>query len=237
MPLDTFHFKHFSIIQKNAAMKIGTDGVLLGAWSEYTDPKSILDIGTGTGLIALMLSQRFDKSKVTAVEIDKIAAKEAKLNFDKSAWKDRLSILNMDFFKMSNAIKYDMLVCNPPYFKSDQRSPDKKRALARNGIFSAPTFLSKANSLMHKKSQISFIIPADQLDFYDVEAQSLGLKRLKSLFVKPTNQKPPNRVLVNYVKSGAEIPVNDNYLIIEEGERHEYSEDYKDLTKDFYLKF
>ncbi|RLD27560.1 MAG: tRNA (adenine-N(6)-)-methyltransferase [Bacteroidetes bacterium] len=237
MSSSIFRFKQFNVIQQNTAMKIGTDGVLLGAWADYSDPKSILDIGTGTGLIALMLSQRFDKSKVTAVEIDEVAAEEAKLNFKNSAWKDCLSILNMDFFEMDSTVKYDMLVCNPPYFKSDQRSPDKKRALARNGIFSAPTFLSKANSLMHNKSQISFILPFDQLDSYDEEAQMLGLKRSKTLFVKPTNQKPPNRVLVNFVNSETELPVNDNYLIIEEGERHNYSEGYKKLTSDFYLKF
>ena len=185
-----------------------------------------------------MLAQRFVKPQITAIEIDRVAAIEAKQNFENSAWKDRLSILNKDFFGLDCSIKYDMLVCNPPYFKADQRSPDKKRALARNGIFSTSTYLSKARSLMHNKSQISFILPANQLEFYNKEAQNIGLQRSKTLFIKPTDQKPPNRVLVSYiVQSVSEFIENDKYLIIEEGGRHKYSEEYKKLTSDFYLKF
>lgn len=238
MPSDTFKFKQFNIIQKKAAMKIGTDGVLLGAWPEYTKPKNILDIGTGTGLIALMLAQRYADANITAVEIDSSAAKEAKQNFENSDWKDHLSILNLDFFEMDVNIKFDMLVCNPPYFKVDQRSFDKKRALARNGIFVTPTFLSKAKSLMHSESQISFIFPADQLDAYDNEAKTIGLYRSRTLFIKPTDLKPPKRVLVTYsFRSESENANEAKYLIIEEGERHEYSKGYKKLTSDFYLKF
>ena len=238
MASDIFKFKQFNVIQQKAAMKIGTDGVLLGAWTDYSEPESILDIGTGTGLIALMLSQRFTESNVTAVEIDKAAAIEAKQNFENSVWKDRISILNIDFFEMDSVTKYDMLVCNPPYFKADQRSPDEKRALARNGMFSTPTFLSKARSLMHKKSQISFILPSDQLGLYNNEALANGLQRSQTLFVKPTDQKPPNRVLVTYVvQLGGDIVTDENFLIIEEGGRHKYSEDYRNLTSDFYLKF
>lgn len=237
MSSDTFIFKQFSIIQREAAMKIGTDGVLLGAWPDYPDPKNILDIGTGTGLIALMLSQRFTKAKITAVEIDRNAAIEAKQNFENSVWKNRLSILNIDFFEM-DAIKYDMLVCNPPYFKTDQRSPDVKRAIARNGAFSTSSFLSKIKNFMHNKSQISLIFPADQLNVYDEEAKKNGLFRMRTLFVKPTDQKPPNRILVTYVvRSENEVIANENDLIIEEGGRHKYSKDYKKLTSEFYLKF
>lgn len=238
MPSDTFKFKQFNIIQKKTAMKIGTDGVLLGAWPKYNKPKSILDIGTGTGLIALMLAQRYSNAKITAIEIDSNTAKEAKQNFENSDWNEHLSILNMDFFEMNINIKFDMLVCNPPYFKSDQRSSNKKRALARNGIFITPTFLSKAKSLMHIKSQISFIFPADQLDSYDIEAEIIGLYRTSTLFVKPTDSKPPKRVLVTYsFRSGCEDVNKTKYLIIEEGGRHEYSKGYKKLTSDFYLKF
>lgn len=238
MPSNTFKFKHFSIIQQEAAMKIGTDGVLLGAWADYIEPENILDIGTGTGLIALMLAQRFSNAKITAVEIDRITSIEAKQNFENSVWKDRLSILNIDFFEMESTVKYDMVVCNPPYFKADQRSPNIKRAIARNGVFSNPTFLGNARSLMHNKSQISLIFPVDQLDLYENEAKKYGLFRVQTLFVKPTDQKPPNRVLATFAfRSGNEIIKNENILIIEKGGRHIYSEDYKKLTSKFYLKF
>lgn len=238
MASNTFKFKRFSIIQEKAAMKIGTDGVLLGAWSDYSEPENILDIGTGTGLVALMLSQRFRKTMITAVEIDSNAANEAKRNFENSAWNDRLSILNIDFFDMDCTIKFDLLVCNPPYFKTDQRSPDKKRALARNGAFSTTNFLRKIRCFMHSKSQVSLIFPVDQLDLYDKEAEKNGLFRSRTLFIRPTDQKPPNRILVIYsVQSISEMNTNENHLIIEEGGRHKYSEDYKKLTSDFYLKF
>ena len=238
MSSDTFKFKQFSLFQKEAAMKIGTDGVLLGAWPDYSEPRNILDIGTGTGLVALMLSQRFAKAEITAIEIDKNAALEAKQNFENSDWKDRLSLLNIDFFEMECETKYDMLVCNPPYFTTDLKSPNKKRATARNGAFSTLSLLNNIRKFMHSKSQLSLIFPADQLDVYDKEANRNGLIRSQTLFVKPTNEKPPIRILATYsVQSESTLVANEGYLIIEEGGRHKYSSQYMKLTSEFYLKF
>lgn len=238
MPSDIFKFKQFSLFQKEAAMKIGTDGVLLGAWPEYSEPRNILDIGTGTGLVALMLSQRFAKAEITAIEIDNNAALEAKQNFENSDWKNRLSILNIDLFEMESEIKYDMLVCNPPYFTTDLKSPNKKRAMARNGTFSTQSLMNKIRKFMHSKSEVSLIFPSDQLDVYDMEATKNGMIRSKTLFVKPNNEKPSNRILVTYsVQSENNLVANEGYLIIEEGGRHKYSSQYKKLTSAFYLKF
>jgi tRNA1Val (adenine37-N6)-methyltransferase len=231
-----FRFKKFEIIQKNSAMKVGTDGVLLGAWADFIKPNTILDIGTGTGLIALMLAQRFNNATITALEIDKIACAEADLNFSNSAWNNRLKTVNVDFFKWEGKEKFDLLVCNPPFFANDLKSPDKQRAMARSGTKSGILFLSKVVEFMHEKSQVNLIIPADQFDDYVQKAETLGLYKLKSLYIIPTPSKPPKRVLLSFgFNSKNQDNIKKNYLIIEKGSRHQYSEEYKSLTKEFYL--
>lgn len=233
-----FRFKKFDIIHENSAMKVGTDGVLLGAWADYPNPKTILDIGTGTGLIALMLAQRFNKAVITALEIDRDSAQEAKQNFVNSKWNDRIQINETDFFKYDESNKFDLLVCNPPFFRFDLRSPDKKRAMARNGSKSGKSFLEKASFLMHENSQVSFIIPNNLLEDYLRVAKLCGMHKLRTLFIKPTELKPPNRVLVTFgFRKENDCDLADNYLIIEVGGRHKYSNEYKNLTKDFYLRF
>ena len=128
MPNDYFKFKQFTIHQDKCAMKVGTDGVLLGAWAECANAKGILDIGTGTGLIALMIAQR-SNAKIDAVEIDETASKQAKENIKKSLWNDRIEILNISFqdFSKSTNEKYDLIVSNPPYFQNSLYAPDEKR--------------------------------------------------------------------------------------------------------------
>jgi len=233
-----FRFKKFEVIQQHSAMKVGTDGVLLGAWADFPNPSSILDIGAGTGLISLMLAQRFKDAKIKAIEFDIKASSEAKQNFVNSEWNDRLEIINTDFFKWGETLKFDMLVCNPPYFVNDLPSPDKQRAMARSGTQAKKTFLGKAKEFMHLNSQVSFIIPTKQLTGYLQEAESIGLDPIKTLFVKPIGSKPPGRVLISFALRGKNgIKSTEDTLIIEEGGRHCYSKEYKKLTKDFYLKF
>jgi tRNA1Val (adenine37-N6)-methyltransferase len=231
-----FRFKKFEIIQQKSAMKVGTDGVLLGAWADYDNPNRILDIGAGTGLIALMLAQRFSNATITAIEIDKLASIEANTNFSNSEWENRLNLINIDFLKWEGPEKFDLLVCNPPYFTNDLHSHDKQRAIARSGTTSGTSILGKAVNFMHQNSEVSFIIPANQLDTYLQKAETVGLKKLKILFIKPTPSKPANRVMVSFgFCAKINNHLNDDYLIIEEGGRHQYSEEYKILTRDFYI--
>ena len=131
-----------------------------------------------------------------------------------------------------------MLVCNPPYFANDLSSPNKQRALARSGAQSRKTFISRATAFMHQNSQVIFIIPADQFNGYLQEAEAWGLHPTKTLFVKPTESKPPNRVLVSFgFRAKTKSKSKHDILIVEEGGRHNYSNEYKKLTQDFYLKF
>ena len=128
-----FRFKQFGVRHEKSAMKVGTDGVLLGAWTNAENAKKVLDIGTGTGLIALMIAQR-SKALITGIEIDEDAAEEAYENFVSSPWGDRLRVENSDFAVFSNICneKYDVIVSNPPYFVDSLECPDEKRGKARH---------------------------------------------------------------------------------------------------------
>ena len=234
----SFRFKQFEVIQSKSAMKVGTDGVLLGAWADYNNPTTILDIGSGTGLIALMLAQRFLNSKVFAIEVDKDASEEALLNFSNSIWSERLEIINKDIFKYFSDSKYDLIVSNPPFFKEDLNSPNRKRALARNGFIDISDLFSKVSSLMHDSSQFELIIPFSQMESYQKEAQKVGLVKSRVMYINPTSSKSPNRVLLSFsFQNTKEHPALESYLTIEMNGRHDYSEEYKQLTKEFYLKF
>ena len=129
-----FHFKEFSVDQADCAMKINTDGVLAGALSENEDPRFILDIGTGTGVIALMLAQRFASAKIDAVEIDQQAAEAAETNFLNSPFAHRLHCYSSSFedFFSASTIKYDLIVSNPPFFIGSLQNPDKRKSMARH---------------------------------------------------------------------------------------------------------
>ena len=133
MANDYFRFKHFTVWQQHCAMKVGTDGVLLGAWAD--GGQRILDIGTGTGLIALMMAQRFPAAEVTAVEIDEQAAMQACENVAASPFADRVNVIHDDILRYADACAegcFDAIVCNPPFFVNSLKNPDSKRALARH---------------------------------------------------------------------------------------------------------
>ena len=125
-----FRFKQFNIVQENAAMKVGTDSVLLGSWAPSTNPKRILDIGTGTGILALMLAQRFSRAELIAVELDRDALVDAEFNVAHSNWSERISVLQGDFMDLSFSNHFDLILSNPPYFPADTFSPVAKRSLA-----------------------------------------------------------------------------------------------------------
>ena len=127
-----FEFKQFTVWHDKCAMKVGTDGVLLGAWANVESAKHILDVGTGTGLIALMLAQRTVQADVTAIEIDSMAAIQARENIAHSPWKNRITLFNCDFRYFHDDLKYDLIVSNPPYFVNALKCLDKQRNMARH---------------------------------------------------------------------------------------------------------
>ena len=237
MPNDWFRFKQFTIQQKHAAMKVGTDGVLLGAWSTVPPKGSrVLDIGTGTGLIALMIAQRTVEVEVDALEIDPSSATQANENFQDSPWKDRMHCIQSSFQDYASQTKrhYDLIICNPPFFTASAKTPSKAKNLARHDdSLSLEDLFKGAVSLITKTSVISIILPVQK------EARALRICKAHQLFcnrltrVVPTPGKPPKRVLLEFSFNPGLAREDD--LTIETETRHIYTDDYRDLTGSFYL--
>ncbi len=235
MSNDYFQFKQFKIIQEKTAMKVGTDGVLLGAWTDIQNSKSILDIGTGTGLIALMLAQK-SNADIEAVEINNEAFFEAEQNIVNSKWDKRIKIYNISFqeFCKSNK-KFDLIVTNPPYFIDSMKSPELNRTIARhNNELSYKDLLLGVDALLNKNGIFCLILPYEQTNKFLNMAQDYNLFCTKKTIVKPTLNKQANRVLLELQRTKQIIIENE--LIIEDKGRHQYSKEYIELTKDFYLK-
>lgn len=231
-----FKFKQFSIQNSASAMKVGTDGVLLGAWCSISDVKGrILDVGSGTGLISLMAAQRCN-AHITAIEIDNVATKEGRANVLNSAWHDRIEVINIDFNNYVNcsSLKFDHIVSNPPFFENGLHSPNKERTLARHiSLLTYNNLLSGSIKLLTADGKISIITPFEAKNKIEDIAILLGLSISAITIVYPTQQSLPKRILWELTKIPTEI-VSTN-LVIEEA-RHKYTQEYIELTKAFYLK-
>ena len=228
-----FKFKQFSIFQDKTAMKVGTDGVLLGAWADCLG-KDILDIGTGTGLISMMLAQRFPQSQIDAIEIDENAYYQAKENFENAPFHNRLSIYFTSLQAYETDKKYDLIVSNPPFFTvNDLNEFDARKQARQEETLTFSDLLKKTALLLNKDGLASFIIPYDRmLEFCEIAAEN-ALKVSKTTQIKGNETSPVKRVLLEF--SFQEKERKENLLTIEV-ERHRYTEDYINLTKDFYLK-
>jgi len=235
--MSVFKFKHFNIRQEKVAMKVGTDGVLLGAWVKIDkDIDSILDIGSGTGLIALQLAQRSDAETIDAVEIEPNAYEQTVENFENSAWNNRLFCYHSSFQAFADDIedRYDLIVSNPPYFNSGLQPDDAKRSLARHtGKLTYKTLLQKTSKLLSEKGSCAFIIPhLEEGNFLNVALEN-NLHPQRITRVKGTGTTPIKRSLLQL--SFKKTQVKTDALVIEIS-RHNYTEAYIKLVKDFYLK-
>lgn len=233
---DTFHFKQFSINQESCSMKVGTDGILLGAWVDISDANFILDIGTGSGLIAMMLAQRSTAS-IEAIEIDEAARKQAAQNFELTKWGDRLSALHtsvQDFAKTSQN-KYDLIVSNPPFFSGGAFSSNQDRANVRHTIkLPNGDLLSAARNLLSKKGRFCVILPVMEGLRFKEMAMNYGLYCSRITEVRPFPEKAANRVLIQFEKIQKEL-IEDSFVVWEKEQK--YSTDFVDLTSEFYLHF
>ena len=234
MPNPYFAFKQFTIRHDRCAMKVGTDGVLLGAWTDTTHSRHVLDIGTGTGLIALMLAQRCPEAQITAIDIDAEAVAQAKENILSSPWRGRVEATLQDICSYAEQSMFDTIVSNPPYFINSLKCPDGQRNTARHtDTLDADRLLSKVTELLTPDGRFSLILPAEQTDEILSLAESHGLYPSRQTWVITRPGLSPKRILLEFRKSPATFAANE--LVIEL-ERHVYSEDYIALTKDFYLK-
>lgn len=229
-----FRFKQFSILQEQAAMKVGTDGVLLGAWCSVEKVNTVLDIGTGTGLIALMLAQKSSKARIDAVEVDESAAQEAEQNFINSNWSDRLNLYLSSLQEFKPNKTYDFIVSNPPYYTDTFSSEQTQRTLARHvASLSFRDLLRICVGLLNNTGSCAFIIPyKEELGFIAL-AKEVGLFICKITRVKGREDLPFKRSLLCFNKT-KEINLVDELII--EVDRHVYTDKYIALTQEFYLK-
>lgn len=232
---DIFQFKQFSISQKDCSMKVGTDGILLGAWADTNQVENILDIGTGTGLIALMMAQRSNAATIHAVEIDELAWKEASANIENSPWKDRVTAFNdsVQDYARSYRGAYDLIVSNPPFFSGGVFSSKEERANVRHTIkLPNGDLLSAARNLLTKEGRFCVILPVIEGLRFKEMAKNYGLHCTKVTEVQPAPDKAPNRLLMQFEKD-AKNPQEDRFII--RNQDGQYSQQQIDLTKDFYL--
>ncbi|MFI3287453.1 MAG: methyltransferase [Rikenellaceae bacterium] len=240
MGSDLFKFKQFAVHQGHCAMKVGTDGVILGAWASIeNNPVRILDVGTGTGLIALMLAQRAEGAEVDAVEIDKEAAREAYQNFEASPFHNRLQVFNADFqtFSKLRRVRYDLIVSNPPYFNGTYKSENAQRAAARHR--EALPFDDLIDGVLRvinrDGGRFVAIFPYIDAAVFIAKAASKGLYCNRILEVFPREGKSVKRFVGEFsLTQSAEAQIE---RLVVSGTDNLYTDDYKALTTNFYLRF
>lgn len=233
MSNDYFRFKRFCIHHDRCAMKVGTDGVLLGAWGAV-EGKRILDIGTGTGLIALMAAQRNPDAQVLGIDIDKDAVLQAQENIAKSPFANRVSCALQDITTFGSKNTYDAILCNPPFFTEDTLPDEERRMLARNSK-SLPFSLlvSRAASLLTDEGKFSFIIPSQLVSEFVGLCLAERLYLIRRCFVRTKASKPPRRALLTFSTNNEQSAEYQEICLIDsDGSR---SQEYIELTQDFYL--
>lgn len=228
-----FRFKQFSILQENSAMKIGTDGVLLGAWANTGNPKKILDIGTGTGLILLMLAQRFSKSLLTGLEIDESAFKEAQFNVSENLFKERCSVIHTSLQEFNSEEKFDLIVSNPPFFELTHNEISSRNTARQQSDLTFDELIFYTEKLLSSHGKFAVIIPFESENYFVSLAENLQLFPDKITRVKGNENASFKRCLILFSRNNSEVE-NDELII--EISRNVYTQDYISLTKDFYLK-
>jgi len=236
--MSLFQFKQFAVNQDQCAMKIGTDGVLLGSWTPIeNNPNTILDIGTGTGIIALMLAQRSDAQQIDALEIDENAYEQAVDNFENSPWSDRLFCFHagLDEFIEEPEDEYDLIISNPPFYTDDFRSENEQRDLARfQEAMPFEDLVEAAALLLSETGIFSVIIPFKEEEKFIALANEYDLFPIKITRVKGTPTTEIKRSLLAFRKYELPVLLADELVI--ETSRHQYTAEYIALTHDFYLK-
>ena len=215
-------------------MKVGTDGVLLGAWADMRDAGRILDIGCGTGLLALMAAQRAVGACITGVEIDPDAAAQARENVSMSPWSNRIEIVNADIRTFSTDSPYDVILCNPPYFRNSLNCPAAGRNIARHGVELSFTELAgAADRLLGKDGEMSLILPVDAMESFIGKAALFGLqpRRLTDVYTKVG--KARKRSMATFSRNYRKGARDAIYLMDENGAR---TPEYQNLVNDFYIK-
>jgi tRNA1Val (adenine37-N6)-methyltransferase len=240
MSRDFFQFKQFTIRQNYCSMKVGTDGVLLGAWVNVNAgaAQRLLDVGCGTGLITIMLAQRAPLAQIDAVEMEEMAYRQAMQNAIDSGWERRLRFFHSNFNELSQRLptRYDLIVSNPPYFKHSLLSPNEKRNAARHANeLTHENLIGGSIRLLAAKGRLAVVLPYVEGNVFIALAANAGLYCTRKLNVSTKKGKPVKRLLMEL--SQEKKPLDEQDLYIENDFLNSYTDEYKALTKDFYLRF
>ena len=236
MGKNSFQVKQFTINQDRCAMKVGTDGTLLGAWANApVGACRILDIGTGTGLIALMMAQRYPESQVVGIDIDGDAALQAQENVDASPFSNRVKIINVDVTKIEDKEGFDAIVCNPPYFVDSLICPQDQRTLARHTVsMTYEQLMQTAYKLLKNEGMFSIVIPTENNDAIESSAALAGFIISRICMIKTTPNKLPKRQLMEFRKKRIDdFELREEVLEMIHNQRSVW---YHELTKEFYIK-
>ncbi len=242
MPNNYFRFKQFTVRQENAAMKVNTDGVLLGAWMDVQDlthdTVRILDIGTGTGVIALMLAQRVPQAAIDAVEIDEASAQQAAENVRHSPWPERVNVVNTDFqaYAAESGKQYDVIVSNPPYFVDALLPGDRQRMQARHATaLPYDELLNGVVKLLAAGGCFGVILPYVEGSVFIAKAAAAGLYCTRKTNVGAAVGRPVKRLLLTFERTKRVL--HEQHFCIHPADSAEYTAEYQELTKEFYLNF
>ncbi|MFA9388260.1 MAG: tRNA1(Val) (adenine(37)-N6)-methyltransferase [Prolixibacteraceae bacterium] len=230
-----FQFKQFRVVQNHAAMRVGTDGVLLGAWAEAEKATTILDIGTGTGVIALMLAQR-SNAQIDAIDIEEGAIKDAGFNFNQSPWAERMTVVHCSIqeYVGQTAKLYDCIVSNPPFFSNSLKSKQMEKSLARHtDTLSFEELIDGVAKLLKHTGRFCVILPIEAKIEMITIASKFKLYPSRITQVKPNPLKPVKRVLIKFQFES--LNLKEDELIIETETRHTYTSGFIQFVKAFYL--
>ncbi len=231
-----FRFKQFAVSHANSSMKVGTDAVILGSWADVKNSQTILDIGTGSGIIALMMAQKNEGAKIKAIDIDENSIHEASQNFKQSPWSERLEAecIALQNYGLSHKNQFDHIISNPPFFSKSTPAPEKARHNARHtDTLSADDFFNYSKLLLTEHGKISLIIPFYSSNDWIKTAEKYNLfpSRITNVISYP--DKPIERLLIEF--SNEKLMIESSEFCIRKGKGLGYSEEYISLTKDFYL--
>lgn len=233
---EKFIFKQFTIYHDRCAMKVGTDGVLLGAWAKLPSVGNVLDVGTGCGLIAIMVAQRCN-ALVTGIDIDKDAIYQATENGKRTPWDNRLHFIHssiQEYVEQKNGV-YEAILCNPPFFSNSLLSPNKKRSVARHtSTLTFGDLIYAVTRLLHPHGTFNIILPVDRAEEFRLLGWERGLSLQQNCLVYTKSGGTPKRALMSFCKDKCCYPTMEQLFITESNGM--YTQAYRELTGDFYLE-
>lgn len=235
MPNNYFQFKEFTIRQEHCAMKVSTDACIQGAWTTIPPhAKRVLDVGTGTGLLSLMVAQKADGIMIDAVEMERLCAEQALYNINISPWKNRINFIKGDIRKVDLNNKYDLIICNPPFFNNSLKSPDEQRNTARHtDTLSYAELLEVFDMYSEKDGFVSVLLPVNEFKIFESLFSKRGWFLNEKLNIHPAEDKPANRVVAIISRQNASARLEDIY--IRKAGSNEYTESFIELMKPYYL--